>query len=93
MLGHLHRGFALGEYLIKFLTAEQLEGEGYVALVIGELYACEDAEESPSCKRAGALRLTKKSLRVTTVAVAWPTSVCTVTPRAVSRHSLALLGR
>ena len=35
LLGHLHRGFALGEYLIKFLTAEQLEGEGYVALVIG----------------------------------------------------------
>ena len=31
LLGHLHRGFALGEYLIKFLTAEQLEGEGYVA--------------------------------------------------------------
>ena len=37
--------------------------------------------------------LTKKSCRVTTLLVAWPTSVCTVTPRAVSRHSLALLGR
>ena len=37
LLGDLHRGRALAEFLVKGLAAEQLQGEVHLALVIGEV--------------------------------------------------------
>ncbi len=47
---------------------------------------------SPSRTNEGVLSSTKKSLRVSVWAVAWPTSVSTVQPRAVKRQAVVVSG-